>query len=75
MSVSVDAASAAPLAALGAASFLSMTAGANLLLANADEAEVLTARSDPRAAAQALSADYHRLTGCESQRSRNRLTA
>ena len=38
---SVDAASAAPLAALGTTAFLDLVTGVDLLLANADEAEVL----------------------------------
>jgi sugar/nucleoside kinase (ribokinase family) len=54
MTVSVDPSSAAPLAALGAARFLEWTAGAGLLLPNADEARVLTGEEDPERAACAL---------------------
>jgi ribokinase len=58
MTVSVDAASAAPLAAVGADAFLSWTAPADLLLANADEAEVLTGNRDPHVAARYLARFY-----------------
>ena len=51
--VSVDAASAAPLAAFGAMRFLGLV-GRTLLFANADEAAVLTGLGDPSAAAAAL---------------------
>jgi sugar/nucleoside kinase (ribokinase family) len=44
---SVDAASAAPLAALGAAAFLELVQDVDLLLANADEAAVLTGAGLP----------------------------
>lgn len=54
MTVSVDAASAAPLARVGPADFLDWVAGVDLLLANTDEAEVLTGQLDPVAAAEAL---------------------
>lgn len=53
-SIAVDAASAAPLAAVGAASFLGWLGGDILLLANSDEARVLTGLTDPAAAAHAL---------------------
>ena len=58
MTVSVDPSSAAPLAELGAARFLSMTRGADLLLANRDEAAVLAGTSDPHLAAQQLGDTY-----------------
>jgi sugar/nucleoside kinase (ribokinase family) len=58
MTVSVDPSSAAPLAELGAARFLSMTRGVDLLLANRDEAEVLAGTSDPHLAAQQLGDTY-----------------
>lgn len=54
--VSVDPASAAPLAAMGADAFLALTSGAALLLPNEDEARVLTGLDDPAAAARALAA-------------------
>ena len=58
MTVSVDPSSAAPLAELGAARFLSMTRGVELLLANPDEAAVLAGTSDPHLAAQQLGDTY-----------------
>jgi sugar/nucleoside kinase (ribokinase family) len=58
MTVSVDPSSAAPLAELGAARFLSMTRGVDLLLANRDEATVLAGTSDPHLAAQQLGDTY-----------------
>jgi sugar/nucleoside kinase (ribokinase family) len=58
MTVSVDPSSAAPLAELGAARFLSMTRGVDLLLANRDEAAVLAGTSDPHLAAQQLGDTY-----------------
>lgn len=57
LSVSVDAASAAPLVELGPERFLAWTAGA-WCLANLDEARVLTGLTDPRAAAAALTDRY-----------------
>lgn len=54
MTVSVDAASAAPLATVGPEAFLSWTAGLDLLLANADEARILTGCQDATTAAIAL---------------------
>ncbi|MGI8768213.1 MAG: carbohydrate kinase family protein [Propionibacteriaceae bacterium] len=54
MTVSVDAASAAPLARTGPAAFLDSVAGVDLLLANTDEAAVLTGQPDPVGAAEAL---------------------
>lgn len=54
LTVSVDAASAAPLRRVGAAAFLDWVRGADLLLANADEARVLAGEGDPLAQAQAL---------------------
>ncbi len=58
MTVSVDPSSAAPLTELGAARFLSMTRGVDLLLANRDEAAVLAGTSDPHLAAQQLGDTY-----------------
>ena len=58
MTVSIDPSSAAPLAVLGAARFLSMTRGVDLLLANRDEAAVLAGTSDPHLAAQRLGDTY-----------------
>lgn len=58
MTVSVDPASAAPLALVGATEFLGWTRGAQLMFANAEEATVLTGRTDPREAAAALAEDY-----------------
>ena len=55
IAVSVDAASAAPLAAFGATRFLALV-GRALLFANADEAAVLTGLGDPSTAAAALAA-------------------
>jgi ribokinase len=52
--ISVDAASAAPLAAAGAAQFLSWIGPGVLLFANRDEARVLTGRAEAAAAAQRL---------------------
>jgi sugar/nucleoside kinase (ribokinase family) len=57
-SVSVDPASAAPLAALGADEWLRWTGGGAMCLANADEARVLTGYSEPTAAVRALAAHY-----------------
>lgn len=59
LTVSVDPASSAPLAAVGPATFLSWTDGADLLLPNQAEAAVLTGLADPVAAALAL-ATRHR---------------
>ncbi len=61
MTTSVDPSSAAPLRALGAAAFLRLVAGVDLLLPNIDEAEVLTGERDPTVAAAALA----RLSGAE----------
>jgi sugar/nucleoside kinase (ribokinase family) len=58
MTVSVDAASAAPLARVGAEAFLSWTYGVSLLMANTAEAEVLTGTSDVCTAAEQLSGWY-----------------
>ncbi|MDQ6875429.1 MAG: PfkB family carbohydrate kinase, partial [Actinomycetota bacterium] len=58
MSVSVDASSAAPLRRAGAAAFVSWTRGADMLLANAEEAEILTGHAEPAAAAAALATEY-----------------
>jgi ribokinase len=53
--ISVDAASAAPLAAAGGEVFLEWISGADLLLANAAEAAVLARTTDPAKAAARLS--------------------
>jgi ribokinase len=52
--LSVDAASSAPLAALGAERFLEIVAGTDILLANRDEAAVLTEGLEPEPAAGRL---------------------
>ena len=52
--LSVDAASSAPLAAFGAARFLDAISGAHVLLANRDEAAVLTDGLEPEPAARWL---------------------
>lgn len=52
--VAVDVASTAPLAALGADRFLELAGADVLVFANVAEAEVLTGRDDPAAAAAAL---------------------
>lgn len=56
--ISVDPASAAPLAALGPERFLGWTRGADLCVPNLDEARVLTGAAEPEAAAQALCQTY-----------------
>ncbi|MEY9874794.1 sugar/nucleoside kinase (ribokinase family) [Streptacidiphilus sp. MAP12-33] len=53
--VSVDPASAAPLATLGTDAFLDLTAGADLLFPNQDEARLLTGRADADEAGADLS--------------------
>ena len=58
MTVSVDPSSAALLEAAGAARFLGWTRGADLLLANQDEAAVLTGSADPQQAAAHLGDTY-----------------
>src|SRR5580693_7690357 len=58
MSVSVDAASSAPVERVGAEPFLQMSNGASLLLVNEAEAAVLTGREDPEQAARVLTAWY-----------------
>jgi sugar/nucleoside kinase (ribokinase family) len=58
MTVSVDAASSAPVERAGAEPFLQMSNGASLLLVNAAEATVLTGREDPEQAARVLNAWY-----------------
>jgi sugar/nucleoside kinase (ribokinase family) len=58
MTISVDPASARPLAAAGPARFLADTGGATWCLPNLDEARLLTGLDDPRAAARALTAHY-----------------
>jgi len=57
-SVSVTASSSAPLAEAGTQAFLTWTAGADLLIANAAEAYVLSGRPDVRAAAMWLAEHY-----------------
>jgi ribokinase len=54
LTTSVDAASAAPLRRVGAAAFLEWVAGADILLAGADEAEALVGAGSPRSQAVAL---------------------
>jgi sugar/nucleoside kinase (ribokinase family) len=56
MTVSATTSSAAPLAAAGVDTFLGWVSGIDLLVANLDEARVLTGEHDPRAAAAALAA-------------------
>jgi sugar/nucleoside kinase (ribokinase family) len=56
--ITVDPASAAPLAVVGPQRFLAWTTGADLCLPNLDEARVLSGESDPEAAAQALCQTY-----------------
>jgi sugar/nucleoside kinase (ribokinase family) len=58
MSVSVDAASSAPVERAGAEPFLQMSNGASLLFVNQAEATVLTGRDDPEQAARVLNAWY-----------------
>lgn len=57
-SVSLDAASAGPIRAVGARRFLDWVSGVDTLLANADEAQALTGLADPEAAARALTASF-----------------
>jgi sugar/nucleoside kinase (ribokinase family) len=56
--VSVDPASTGPLAAYGVDRWLADTAGATLLLPNAQEARLLTGCEEPEAAARALAGRY-----------------
>ena len=58
LTISVDPASTAPLAAAGTAEFLSWTRGADLLLPNLAEARLLSGHDDPHAAATALATGY-----------------
>jgi sugar/nucleoside kinase (ribokinase family) len=58
MTVSVDPASVGPLRAVGVELFLGWTAGADLLLANEDEARLLTGAGDALAAGRTLAASY-----------------
>jgi sugar/nucleoside kinase (ribokinase family) len=58
MSVSVDAASAAPLERAGAEPFLELSNGASLLFVNEAESQVLTGRDDAEQAARVLTAWY-----------------
>ncbi|MDP9092580.1 MAG: sugar kinase [Actinomycetota bacterium] len=55
MTVSVGAASSAPLAALGAGAFFELIGADLLLFANREEARILTGQREPRAAAEQLS--------------------
>jgi sugar/nucleoside kinase (ribokinase family) len=54
MTISVDAASSAPIATVGAQTFLDWLGDDVLLFANADEAMTLTGQDDPRRAADRL---------------------
>ncbi|GLZ14237.1 sugar kinase [Actinomadura sp. NBRC 104425] len=58
MSISVDAGSSSPLKRMGAEPFLEWTQGARLLVVDEREAEVLTGRDKPAAAAKVLTAWY-----------------
>ena len=58
LDVSVDPGSAGYLADFGATAFLDAIEGANVLLPSRDEARVLTGESDPRAALDALGAQF-----------------
>jgi ribokinase len=58
LTVSVDPASAALLAATGPQAFLDWTCGVDLLLPNADEARLLAGQADPVCAARTLAAGY-----------------
>ena len=58
MTVSVDAASRAPLERVGAEPFLELTNGATLLFVNEAEGHVLTGREDPEQMARVLTAWY-----------------
>ncbi|GLZ58175.1 MULTISPECIES: carbohydrate kinase family protein [Micromonospora] len=61
LTISVDAASAAPLRRVGAAAFLSWVRDIDLLLVNADEATVLAGGLDPAAQGRVLSATARRV--------------
>ncbi|MFF0719692.1 carbohydrate kinase family protein [Micromonospora sp. NPDC003816] len=61
LTTSVDAASAAPLRAVGPAAFLSWVRGVDLLLVNTDEATVLAGGLDPAAQGRALAATARRV--------------
>ena len=58
MSVSVDGGSSSPLKRMGAEPFLEWTQGARLLVVTGKEAEILTGRENPAAAAKVLTAWY-----------------
>ena len=58
MTTSVNPASAAPLAGMGAAAFRALTRGTTTIFATLDEAEVLTGGRDPERVAAALLADH-----------------
>ncbi|MGN9776646.1 carbohydrate kinase family protein [Micromonospora sp. H33] len=61
LTVSVDAASAAPLRRVGAPAFLTWVRGVDLLLVNAEEATVLAGGLDPAAQGRVLSASARRV--------------
>ncbi|MDG4779878.1 PfkB family carbohydrate kinase [Micromonospora sp. WMMD961] len=61
LTISVDAASAAPLRRVGAAAFLGWVRDVDLLLVNADEATVLAGGLDPAAQGRVLSATARRV--------------
>ncbi|MEU1242579.1 PfkB family carbohydrate kinase [Micromonospora parva] len=61
LTISVDAASAAPLRRVGAAAFLSWVRDIDLLLVNADEATVLAGGLEPAAQGRVLSATARRV--------------
>ncbi|SBT53600.1 carbohydrate kinase family protein [Micromonospora auratinigra] len=61
LTTSVDAASAAPLRRVGAATFLAWVRDVDLLLVNSDEATVLAGGLDPAAQARALTAAARRV--------------
>src|SRR5689334_16941119 len=58
MSISVDGGSSSPLKRAGAEPFFEWTQGTRLLIVSAEEAEALTGREDPEAAAKVLTAWY-----------------
>ncbi|MEO5878318.1 MAG: sugar kinase [Streptosporangiaceae bacterium] len=58
MSISVDGGSSSPLKRAGAEPFFEWTQGTRLLIVSAPEAEALTGREDPEAAAKVLTAWY-----------------
>jgi sugar/nucleoside kinase (ribokinase family) len=58
LTISVDPASVAPLAEVGPAAFLAWTGGVDLLLPNLAEAQLLSGRTGPVAAARVLTSHY-----------------